>query len=42
MISYQAGQDGTPQQTHGDVRSVLGRPATPFAQWAADHAEDFR
>ncbi|MEU8697059.1 NAD(P)H-binding protein [Streptomyces sp. NPDC048680] len=42
VISYQAGQDGTPQPTHDDVRSVLGRPATPFAQWAADHAEDFR
>ncbi|MFF1921954.1 SDR family oxidoreductase [Streptomyces sp. NPDC058221] len=42
VISYQAGQDGTPQPTRDDVRVVLGRPATGFAQWAADHAADFR
>ncbi|MFD0023934.1 NAD(P)H-binding protein [Streptomyces sp. NPDC058382] len=42
VISYQAGQDGTPQPTHDDVRAVLGRPAIGFARWAADHAADFR
>jgi hypothetical protein len=24
------------------VRRVLGRPATTFAEWARDHADDFR
>lgn len=42
VISYQAEQDGKPAPTHDDVLTVLGRPATGFAAWAADHAEDFR
>lgn len=42
VISCQAEQDGKPQPTHEDVPAVLGRPATGFATWAADHAEGFR
>ncbi|WP_067678057.1 NAD(P)H-binding protein [Nocardia miyunensis] len=37
---------GTPtpaeQQVSPDVEKVLGRPATPFASWAARHADAFR
>ncbi|MFJ8861710.1 NAD(P)H-binding protein [Streptomyces sp. NPDC102451] len=42
VVNAQAERDGQPQPTHDGVRAVLGRPATGFAQWAADHAEDFR
>ncbi|WP_103352196.1 SDR family oxidoreductase [Amycolatopsis sp. CA-128772] len=31
-----------PQPTTGTVREVTGRPARSFAEWAADHAGDFR
>jgi uncharacterized protein YbjT (DUF2867 family) len=31
-----------PEPVTTDVYDVLGRPALPYKQWAADHAEDFR
>lgn len=43
FLKYQSEQDGTPVPVHGDtVRQVTGRPAHTFAQWAADHVDDFR
>ncbi|MEC3979349.1 NAD(P)H-binding protein [Amycolatopsis sp. H20-H5] len=32
----------TPETVSTTVRDLLGRPATPFATWARDHADDFR
>jgi len=31
-----------PQQANRVVEEVLGRPATPFAQWARDNVDAFR
>ncbi|WP_329086600.1 MULTISPECIES: NAD(P)H-binding protein [unclassified Streptosporangium] len=35
MVAY-------PESTTSAVEELTGRPATPFRQWAADHADDFR
>lgn len=32
----------TPEPVTGAVAELIGRPALPFAQWARDHAVDFR
>jgi uncharacterized protein YbjT (DUF2867 family) len=37
-----AARDGVPAQTSTVVEEVTGRPARTFAQWAVDHAGDFR
>jgi uncharacterized protein YbjT (DUF2867 family) len=37
-----AARNGTPAQVSGIVEEVTGRPARTFAQWAVDHAGDFR
>ena len=37
-----AARDGTAAQTSTVVHEATGRPARTFAQWAVDHAEDFR
>lgn len=37
-----AARNGTPAQVSTTVEDVTGRPARSFAQWAADHADDFR
>ncbi len=37
-----ASSGGRPVETSSVVADVLGRPARTFAQWAADHADDFR
>ncbi|GAA4632986.1 NAD(P)H-binding protein [Actinoallomurus vinaceus] len=34
--------NGTPAQTSTIVEEITGRPARTFAQWARDHADDFR
>ncbi|MFI1995389.1 NAD(P)H-binding protein [Actinoplanes sp. NPDC020271] len=37
-----AASDGKPVETSTVVADVLGRPARTFAEWATDHADDFR
>ncbi|WP_214410617.1 NAD(P)H-binding protein [Sphaerisporangium fuscum] len=37
-----AAGDGRPAPTSTVVEEITGRPAHTFAQWAADHADDFR
>jgi uncharacterized protein YbjT (DUF2867 family) len=37
-----AGFVNKPEIVTDEVQVVLGRPALPFARWAADHAQDFR
>jgi uncharacterized protein YbjT (DUF2867 family) len=37
-----AARDGTPAQVSTIVEKITGRPAHTFAQWAQDHAADFR
>jgi uncharacterized protein YbjT (DUF2867 family) len=37
-----AARDGTPAETSTTVAEVTGRPARTYAQWAKDHAGDFR
>lgn len=37
-----AARNGTPAQVSTTVEDVTGRPARTFAQWAVDHADDFR
>jgi len=41
LRAWQAGNAG-PAQTSDIVEKITGRPAHTFAQWAADHADDFR
>jgi uncharacterized protein YbjT (DUF2867 family) len=41
-LGYWASLVDTPEPVTGTVEEVTGRPARPFAQWAADHADDFR
>jgi uncharacterized protein YbjT (DUF2867 family) len=41
LRSWEAG-NGTPARTSGIVEKITGRSAHTFAQWAADHADDFR
>jgi uncharacterized protein YbjT (DUF2867 family) len=35
-------QDGNPVPTTDTVRELIGRPPSTFAEWAVDHAADFR
>jgi hypothetical protein len=37
-----AGFADEPEVVTDEVRTLLGRPALPFARWAADHVQDFR
>jgi uncharacterized protein YbjT (DUF2867 family) len=37
-----AAGDRVPAQTSALIEKITGHPARPFAQWAADHADDFR
>ena len=41
LRAWEAG-NGTPAPTSAIVEKITGRPARTFAQWAADHADDFR
>jgi hypothetical protein len=41
MGAWQAGNGG-PAPTSVIVEKITGRPARTFAEWAADHAGDFR
>lgn len=41
-LSYWASLIGNPEPVTDSVREVTGQPARAFAQWARDHAEDFR
>jgi hypothetical protein len=42
LLSRQANGNGQPAFVSGEVEKILGRPALTFAEWAADHAADFR
>ncbi|WNG44742.1 NAD(P)H-binding protein [Archangium minus] len=42
LLRYQALSDGSPLPVQATARDVTGRPARTFAQWARDHASDFR
>lgn len=41
IIARYQREDGVPAHVSADVEKVLGRPARPFAEWVADHAELF-
>jgi len=41
LRAWEAG-NGIPARTSVIVEKITGRPAHAFAQWAADHADDFR
>jgi uncharacterized protein YbjT (DUF2867 family) len=41
LRAWEAG-NGIPARTSVIVEKITGRPAHTFAQWAADHADDFR
>ncbi|MFI7306329.1 NAD(P)H-binding protein [Micromonospora aurantiaca] len=40
--AYQRQWTVTPPEARTDVSTVTGRPARTFAEWARDHADDFR
>lgn len=42
LLALQAEATRQPAFVSGEVEKVLGRPASTFAQWAADHAAEFR
>ncbi|MGJ6968076.1 NAD(P)H-binding protein [Streptosporangium sp. G11] len=42
MVDAYAGMVTSPESVTSTVEELTGRPATPFRQWAADHADDFR
>jgi uncharacterized protein YbjT (DUF2867 family) len=42
MLRQWAAGHGTPAPISAIVAKITGRPAHTFAQWAADHADDFR
>ena len=42
FLRHWAAHNGTPAQISTTVEDVTGRPARTFAQWAVDHADDFR
>jgi uncharacterized protein YbjT (DUF2867 family) len=42
LLSFMAEYDGVPVPIVDTVAEVTGRPARTFAQWAVDHADDFR
>lgn len=42
VLAYQAALVDAPPVLHNEVEKILGRPARTFAEWATDHAADFR
>ena len=42
MVNGLIARDGVPMPVDHTVSKVLGRPARTYAEWAADHATDFR
>lgn len=42
MLRYLAGYVGRTAQMSPDLEKITGRPATAFADWAAEHAASFR
>lgn len=42
VLAYLARSVGRPATVLPTVEKITGRPGRPFAQWAADHAADFR
>ncbi|MFG6200222.1 NAD(P)H-binding protein [Nonomuraea sp. JJY05] len=42
IMKQWADRDGVPAETSTVVEKVTGRPARTFAEWAVDHADDFR
>nr|MDT0667640.1 hypothetical protein [Micromonospora sp. DSM 115978] len=42
MLDAWAGMAEIPEAVTSTVADLTGRPARTFAQWAADHADDFR
>lgn len=42
LLSYWASTDGVPAEVADGVEKLTGRPARPFADWAAGHAAAFR
>ena len=42
MLRYLAGYAGRTAQMSPDLEKITGRPATTFADWAAEHAASFR
>lgn len=42
LLGYLAAADGVPAPVSNAVQEVTGRPARTFAEWAADHAAEFR
>ncbi|WP_436760992.1 NAD(P)H-binding protein [Streptosporangium sp. V21-05] len=42
MIDAHARMVTSPESATSTMEELTGRPATPFRQWAADHADDFR
>lgn len=40
-LGYYATLVANPERVSDDVERITGHPARPFAQWAADHREDF-
>lgn len=42
LLSFQSANDGVPALVLDTVEQVTGHPARTFAEWAADHADDFR
>ncbi|WP_214414458.1 NAD(P)H-binding protein [Sphaerisporangium fuscum] len=42
ILDAHAAMVASPETVTSAVEEITGRPATPFRQWAADHAADFR
>ena len=42
LMARYAREVGQPAPVTGDVERILGRPARTYAEWVADHADDFR
>ncbi|GII75786.1 nucleotide-diphosphate-sugar epimerase [Sphaerisporangium rufum] len=42
IIAGQAAMVAAPEPVLPTVERLIGRPATPYARWARDHADDFR
>lgn len=42
LLAYQEESEGKPADVFDGVQQVTGRPAISFADWAKDHADDFR
>lgn len=42
MVTHWQAMINDPEQPTLDFNEVTGHPATPFTQWARDHADDFR